>query len=66
MAGKRIVDVGTASGCLCFEMERRGGEVVAFDRLLTTDPDDDMGLVPFADFERRHPGGLAGAIQISG
>jgi SAM-dependent methyltransferase len=63
MAGKRIVDVGTASGYLCFEMERRGGDVVAFDRLLTTDPDDDMGLVPFADFERRHPGGLAGAIQ---
>lgn len=30
-AGKRVLDVGTANGCLCFEMERRGAEVVGYD-----------------------------------
>jgi 2-polyprenyl-3-methyl-5-hydroxy-6-metoxy-1,4-benzoquinol methylase len=29
--GKRVLDVGTASGYLTFEMERRGAEVVSFD-----------------------------------
>jgi hypothetical protein len=29
--GKRVLDVGTASGFLCFQMERAGAEVVAFD-----------------------------------
>ncbi len=31
--GKRVIDVGTASGYLTFEMERRGAEVVSFDML---------------------------------
>lgn len=30
-AGKRVLDVGTASGFLTFEMERRGADVVSFD-----------------------------------
>lgn len=30
-AGKRVLDVGAASGYLTFEMERRGAEVVSFD-----------------------------------
>lgn len=29
--GKRVLDVGTASGYLTFEMEKRGAEVVSFD-----------------------------------
>jgi hypothetical protein len=29
--GKRVLEVGTASGFLCFEMERRGAEVVTYD-----------------------------------
>ncbi len=29
--GKRVLDVGTASGYLTFEMEQRGAEVVSFD-----------------------------------
>src|SRR5262249_8341858 len=29
--GKRVLDVGTASGFLTFEMERRGAEVVSFE-----------------------------------
>ena len=31
LAGKRVLDVGTASGFLCFEMEKHGAEVVGFD-----------------------------------
>jgi SAM-dependent methyltransferase len=30
-AGKSVLDVGTASGFLTFEMEKRGGEIVSFD-----------------------------------
>ena len=30
-AGKRVLEIGTASGFLCFAMERMGAEVVAFD-----------------------------------
>ncbi len=42
--GKRVLDVGTANGMLCFETERQGGEVVAFD--LSKDYKWDM--VPYA------------------
>lgn len=31
LAGKRALDVGTASGFLSFEMEKRGADVVSFD-----------------------------------
>lgn len=31
LAGKRVLDVGTASGFLTFEAEKRGAEVVSFD-----------------------------------
>lgn len=41
--GKRVLDVGTASGFLCFEMEKRGAEVVAFDLSL----DEAWDHVPF-------------------
>jgi hypothetical protein len=47
---KRVVDVGTASGYISFELEKRGAYVIAFDRDLT-DVTDDMGLVPFADWK---------------
>ena len=55
-AGKRVLEVGTASGFLCFHMERRGAEVVAFD-LSEHQPWD---VVPFATadlalvHEKRH------------
>jgi len=29
--GKRVLELGTANGFLCFEMERRGAEVVSYD-----------------------------------
>jgi SAM-dependent methyltransferase len=44
LRGKRVLELGTASGFLCAEMERRGAEVVAFD--LSDEHDGD--LVPFA------------------
>lgn len=43
VAGKRVLEVGTASGFLCFEMERRGAEVVAYD----LSPDQNWDVVPF-------------------
>jgi Methyltransferase domain len=43
LAGKRVLEVGTASGFLCFEMERRGAEVVAYD----LGPGDLWDVVPF-------------------
>jgi Methyltransferase domain len=43
LAGKRVLEVGTASGFLCFEMERRGAEVVAYD----LGPGDPWDVVPF-------------------
>ncbi len=42
--GKRVLEVGTASGFVCFEMERRGAEVVAYD---LSDESDGWDLVPF-------------------
>jgi SAM-dependent methyltransferase len=44
LRGKRVLELGTASGFLCVEMEKRGAEVVAYD--LSEDYDGD--LVPFA------------------
>lgn len=29
--GRRVLEIGTANGFVCFEMERRGADVVAFD-----------------------------------
>jgi SAM-dependent methyltransferase len=29
--GKRVLEIGTANGFVCFELERRGADVVAFD-----------------------------------
>ncbi len=43
-AGRRVLEIGTASGFLCFEMERRGAEVVAYD---LTDRADGWDIVPF-------------------
>jgi SAM-dependent methyltransferase len=44
LRGKRVLELGTASGFLCIEMEKRGAEVVAFD--LSEEYNGD--LVPFA------------------
>jgi len=40
-AGKRVLELGTASGFLCFHMEKKGAEVVAYD----LSPEDQWDLV---------------------
>jgi SAM-dependent methyltransferase len=44
LSGRRVLEVGTASGFLCFEMEERGAEVVACD----LSPEQSWDIVPFA------------------
>jgi SAM-dependent methyltransferase len=46
--GRRVLEVGTASGFLCFAMERRGAEVIAFD----LSPEHAPDLVPAPDTDR--------------
>ena len=43
LAGKRVLELGTASGFLCFAMERMGAEVVAYD----LSEKDSWDLVPY-------------------
>jgi SAM-dependent methyltransferase len=43
LAERRVLDVGTASGFLSFEMERQGADVVSFD----ADCADRIALLPF-------------------
>lgn len=45
--GKRVLDIGTANGILCFETERQGAEVVAFD----LSKDYRWDLVPYTRFK---------------
>jgi hypothetical protein len=44
LGGCRVLDVGTASGFLCFSMEDQGADVVGYD----LSPDQDWDVVPFA------------------
>lgn len=46
--GKRVLEVGTASGFVCFEMERRGADVVAYD----LGPNDGWDTVPYEGIDR--------------
>jgi hypothetical protein len=50
--GKSVIDVGTASGFLCFEMEKRGADVTAFD-LFFKHGDNIIERIPYADFDQR-------------
>lgn len=47
VAGRRVLEVGTASGFVCFEMERLGAEVVAYD----LSAGDAWDVVPFASLD---------------
>jgi len=47
LAGKRVLEVGTASGHLCFAMERMGAEVVAYD----LSERQEWDVVPFAGLD---------------
>ena len=46
-AGRRVLEMGTASGYLCRHMEARGAEVVSFD----LSPEGSWDLVPFAGLD---------------
>ncbi len=43
LSGQRVLEVGTASGFLCFAMEQRGAEMVAYD----LSDEYDWDIVPF-------------------
>lgn len=58
-AGKRVLDVGTASGFLSFEAEKRGAEVVSFD---SSSPRMHAGL-PFIEVRRRGDGSAPDATD---
>jgi len=47
LAGKRVLEVGTASGYLCFWMEKQGAEVVSYDVCESQDWD----VVPYAQYD---------------
>lgn len=57
--GKRVLDVGTASGFLTFEIEKQGGAVVSFD----IDDGRRYGLVPFHRFREHREHTVAGIAQ---
>ena len=61
-AGKRTLDVGTASGFLSFEAERRGAEVVSFD---STSPALHHG-VPYLHIRRRRGVTPADVLDFEG
>ena len=46
--GKRVLEVGTASGFLCFTMEGRGADVVAYD----LSDEQSWDVVPYAQYDR--------------
>lgn len=48
-AGKRVLEVGTASGFVCFHMEQEGAEVVAYD--LSENESWDVVPFPESDWE---------------
>lgn len=47
LSGKRVLEVGTASGFFCFEMERRGADVVSYD----LSDDYSWDVVPYARYD---------------
>src|ERR1700686_1537725 len=42
--GKRVLEIGTANGFICFAMEREGADVIAYD----LSDEQDWDIVPFA------------------
>jgi len=44
---KRVLEIGTASGFVCFSMERAGAEVIAYD----LSPDFNWDMVPYAKLD---------------
>jgi len=51
LRGKRVLELGTASGYLCFHMEQQGAEVVGYD--VTATQAEEMNVVPYARTQRQ-------------
>ncbi|MCX6556611.1 MAG: methyltransferase domain-containing protein [Candidatus Aminicenantes bacterium] len=49
LAGKRVLEVGTASGHLCFTMEKMGASVVAYD----LSDEQQWDVVPYAEYNMK-------------
>jgi hypothetical protein len=47
VAGKNVLEIGTASGHLCFWMESQGADVLAYD----LSPEQDWDIVPYHNFD---------------
>src|SRR6201998_1346257 len=47
LKGKRVLEIGTASGFVCFYMESQGAEVVAYD----LSEEHIWDLVPFSQYD---------------
>ena len=47
LQGKRVLEVGTASGFFCYEMEKRGADVVSYD----LSDDYSWDVVPYARYD---------------
>jgi 2-polyprenyl-3-methyl-5-hydroxy-6-metoxy-1,4-benzoquinol methylase len=47
LAGKKVFEIGTASGHLCFWMESQGADVLAYD----LSPEQDWDIVPYHNFD---------------
>ncbi len=47
LQGKRVLEVGTASGFFCYEMEKRGADVVAYD----LSENHSWDVVPYAQYD---------------
>ena len=67
--GKRVLELGTASGFLCFEMEKRGAEVIAYD----IGENEKWDVVPYSQYDyqefmksfREHTDGYKNAFWFS-
>jgi hypothetical protein len=59
---RRMVDVGVASGFISLELERRGADVISFDRSLD-DRSDETGILSFTDFQAQFGRTLEAAIE---
>jgi 2-polyprenyl-3-methyl-5-hydroxy-6-metoxy-1,4-benzoquinol methylase len=47
LAGKKVLEIGTASGHLCFWMESQGADVLAYD----LSPEQDWDIIPYHNFD---------------
>jgi hypothetical protein len=47
LAGRKVLEIGTASGHLCFWMESQGADVLAYD----LSPEQDWDIVPYHNFD---------------